>query len=159
MSMRPNKQAAWVEAAMSGFSGYFADLEDPRAGNRQFRLGDLIVLMRRRACAEPRRRATSPGLQSTGRLYWTGSYPMSAHSTAGRFQGAAAAWSQGGQQCLCGFAEAFAKVLGNRNPGHGHAVVALDGKALRRIYEKGLSSVPPLIGLAFAAEAKLCLAA
>ena len=38
-------------------------------------------------------------------------------------------------------------------------VVALDGKALRRAYEKGLAASPPLTVSAFAAETRLCLAA
>ena len=38
-------------------------------------------------------------------------------------------------------------------------VVALDGKALRRAYEKGLAASPPLTVSAFAAGTRLCLAA
>ncbi len=38
-------------------------------------------------------------------------------------------------------------------------VVSLDGKALRRAYEKGLAASPPLTVSAFAAETRLCLAA
>ncbi len=38
-------------------------------------------------------------------------------------------------------------------------IVAIDGKALRRAYERGLAASPPLTVSAFAAEARLCLAA
>ena len=38
-------------------------------------------------------------------------------------------------------------------------VVSLDGKALRRAYEKGLAASPPLTVSAFAAQTRLCLAA
>ncbi|MER9470870.1 ISAs1 family transposase [Mesorhizobium sp. M0482] len=38
-------------------------------------------------------------------------------------------------------------------------VVSLDGKALRRAYEKGLAASPPLTVSAFASETRLCLAA
>jgi predicted transposase YbfD/YdcC len=38
-------------------------------------------------------------------------------------------------------------------------VVSLDGKALRRAYEKGLAASPPLTVSAFATKTKLCLAA
>jgi len=38
-------------------------------------------------------------------------------------------------------------------------VIALDGKALRRAYERGLAASPPLTVSAFAAETRLCLAA
>ncbi len=38
-------------------------------------------------------------------------------------------------------------------------VVSLDGKELRRAYEKGLAASPPLTVSAFAAETRLCLAA
>jgi predicted transposase YbfD/YdcC len=57
------------------------------------------------------------------------------------------------------FAAAFAKALEEHTGRPARTVVALDGKTLRRAYEKGLAHCPPLIVSAFAAEAGLCLAA
>lgn len=53
-----------------------------------------------------------------------------------------------------GFSQALAET-GNR----AGEVVALDGKALRRAYERGCANSPPLTVSAFATEVRLCLAA
>lgn len=55
------------------------------------------------------------------------------------------------------FAAGFARALAETNEGQG--VVAVDGKALRRAYEKGHANSPPLTVSAFATETRLCLAA
>lgn len=57
-------------------------------------------------------------------------------------------------RAFAAFAKGFARAC--------HAtqeVVSLDGKALRRAYEKGLVASPPLTVSAFAAQTRLCLAA
>lgn len=56
------------------------------------------------------------------------------------------------------FAAGFAKALSETRAGEGE-VVAIDGKALRRAYEKGLAASPPLTVSAFATQTRLCLAA
>jgi hypothetical protein len=56
------------------------------------------------------------------------------------------------------FAAGFAQALAEMEIGAGH-VVALDGKTLRRAYERGQAASPPLTVSAFAAEARLCLTA
>jgi predicted transposase YbfD/YdcC len=58
--------------------------------------------------------------------------------------------------------EAFGRAFAAFAAGFAQArqgVVSLDGKALRRAYEKGLAASPPLTVSAFAAETRLCLAA
>lgn len=58
--------------------------------------------------------------------------------------------------------EAFGRAFAAFAAGFARAceeVVALDGKSLRRAYEKGLAASPPLTVSAFAAETRLCLAA
>lgn len=56
------------------------------------------------------------------------------------------------------FGQAFTAFTGALRDAWG-GVVALDGKTLRRAYEKGLSACPPLTVSAFAHETRLCLAA
>jgi predicted transposase YbfD/YdcC len=60
-------------------------------------------------------------------------------------------------RAFASFAAAFARV--RHDMGERLQTVALDGKALRRAYEKGMAASPPLTVSAFAAEARLCLAA
>jgi len=58
--------------------------------------------------------------------------------------------------------EAFGRAFAAFAAGFSQAcqgVVSLDGKALRRAYEKGLAASPPLTVSAFATETRLCLAA
>ncbi len=58
--------------------------------------------------------------------------------------------------------EAFGRAFAAFAAGFAQArqgVVSLDGKALRRAYERGLAASPPLTVSAFAAETRLCLAA
>ncbi|MER9951444.1 ISAs1 family transposase [Mesorhizobium sp. M0047] len=57
-------------------------------------------------------------------------------------------------RAFAAFAVAFVRA-GQETP----EVVSLDGKALRRAYEKGLAASPPLTVSGFAAETRLCLAA
>jgi predicted transposase YbfD/YdcC len=61
------------------------------------------------------------------------------------------------EQAFAVFAAAFARALGA--PDAPDDVVAVDGKALRRAYEKGRQAAPPMTVSAFAARTRLCLAA
>ena len=56
------------------------------------------------------------------------------------------------------FAEGFARALAETSEVLGE-VVALDGKALRRAYERGHAASPPLTVSAFATATRLCLGA
>lgn len=141
---------------MSAFDACFGDLEDPRAGNASYRLGDLMVVMVAASLcgattatefalfADSRQAALS-------RLVRYDRPPS--HDTFSRvlrlLKPAAL------EQAFQAFAQAFARAVAQT----GREVVALDGKALRRAYERGHAAQPPLMVSAFAAGLRLCLAA
>jgi len=137
---------------MSCLENYFDSVPDPRAANASHRLGDLIVMMIAASLcgattatefalfAQERRQALSrlidyevaPSHDTFSRVLRL----LDPNAFARAFVAFAAGFAQASQQ-----------------------VVALDGKALRRAYEAGLAASPPLTVSAFAAEARLCLAA
>jgi predicted transposase YbfD/YdcC len=59
------------------------------------------------------------------------------------------------EQCFRAFMKAFAAAAKIKRP---RGVVALDGKALRRGYERGKSHMPPLMVTAWAAQTRMVLA-
>lgn len=142
---------------MSFVISCFSDLEDPRASNSRHRLGDLIVMMLAAsicgaACAtefalfaRERRAALSQLID----------YEVApSHDTFSRLLRLLEPVGFG--QALARLAEGFAAAVAAAG---GPQVVALDGKALRRAYERGHVASPPLAVSAFAARARLCLAA
>jgi predicted transposase YbfD/YdcC len=145
---------------MSGLVDCFSDLEDPRAGNCRYRLGDLIVLMVAASlCGEAT--ASDMALFAKYRkpllnriIPYRGS---PSHDTFSRLLRLLDPKSF--TKAFAIFADAFAKALAEQNIKPVSSVVALDGKALRRAYEKGLAHHPPLVVSAFASDIKLCLAA
>jgi len=145
---------------MSGLIECFSELEDPRAGNCRFRLGDLIVLMVAASlCGE----MTSCDMALfakhrkplLNRVIPYGRAPS--HDTFSRLLRLLDPKSFA--KAFGVFAAAFAKALREQNIKPSNTVVALDGKALRRAYEKGLAHHPPMVVSAFASDARLCLAA
>ena len=145
---------------MSGLVECFSGLEDPRAENCRFRLGDLIVLMVAASlCGETT--ASDMALFAHYRkaaLNRIVSYDRApSHDTFSRLLRLLD--PKGFAKAFAVFAEAFSKALREQDIKPGKAVVALDGKALRRAYAKGLAHHPPLVVSAFASDAKLCLAA
>jgi predicted transposase YbfD/YdcC len=145
---------------MSGLVDCFSDLEDPRAGNCRYRLGDLIVLMVAASlCGETT--ANDMALFARYRkplLSRIIPYCRApSHDTFSRLLRLL------DPKCFAKafaiFAGAFAKALAEQNIKPAKTVVALDGKALRRSYEKGLAYHPPLVVSAFASDVRLCLAA
>jgi predicted transposase YbfD/YdcC len=154
---------------MSCLESYFGALPDPRAANASHRLGDLIVMMIAASLCGAST-ATEFALfaqerkQALSRLIDYDAAPS--HDTFSRllrlldpqaFRRAFAAFA-------AGFAESFPQTRqgmseqGKSEQGMPEAV-ALDGKALRRAYEKGLAASPPLTVSAFSAQTRLCLAA
>lgn len=137
---------------MGCLDGYFGGLEDPRAANASYRLGDLIVMMIAASLcgantatefslfAQERRQALS-------RLIAYDTAPS--HDTFSRLLRLLDPQAFG--RAFAAFAAGFCKAR--------QEVVAVDGKALRRAYRKGLSASPPLTVSAFAASSRLCLAA
>lgn len=127
-------------------------MPDPRAPNATHRLGDLIVMMIAASLcgasnatefalfAQERRQALS-------RLIHYDVAPS--HDTFSRLLRLLDPEAFG--RAFVAFAAGFARAR--------QEVVSLDGKALRRAYEKGLAASPPLTVSAFAAQTRLCLGA
>jgi predicted transposase YbfD/YdcC len=142
---------------MSGLLQVLSGVADPRAGNARHRLVDLIVIMlAASACGATR--ATEFALfaqerrAALSRLIRYETAPS--HDTFSRLlrllQPAAL------EEVLARLAQGFAAAAAALG---GPDVVALDGKALRRAYEKGCAAHPPLTVSAFATQARLCLGA
>jgi predicted transposase YbfD/YdcC len=147
------------ETAIPCLDSCFGALPDPRAKNASHRLGDLLVMMVAASLcgattatefalfAENRKAALS-------RLIDYDSAPS--HDTFSRVLRLLD--PEAFEHAFAVFAEAFARALSETSDG-GAEVVAVDGKALRRAYERGQAASPPLTVSAFATEARLCLAA
>lgn len=142
---------------MSGLLQVLSGVADPRAGNARHRLVDLIVIMlAASACGATR--ATEFALfaqerrAALSRLIRYETAPS--HDTFSRLLRLLrpAALEDVLARLAQGFAAAAAAV-------GGPDVVALDGKALRRAYERGCAAHPPLTVSAFATQARLCLGA
>lgn len=147
---------------MSGLSDYFDELEDPRAGNAHYRLGDLLVLMIAASLCGADSASDFALFAETRMAVLNRLVPYTrapSHDTFSRLLRLLDPKSFGG--VFAGFATGFAAALNESGIVPGGAkdgVVAIDGKALRRAYERGLAHYPPLMVSAFATEAKLCLA-
>lgn len=130
-------------------------MPDPRAANATHRLGDLMVMMIAASLCGASN-ATEFALfaqerkQALSRLIAYDAAPS--HDTFSRLLRLLDPEPFG--RAFAAFADGFARARQEMPE-----VVALDGKALRRAYEKGLATSPPLTVSAFAAEARLCLAA
>lgn len=137
---------------MSCLDSYFDALPDPRAANARHRLGDLMVMMIAASLCGASS-ATEFALfarerrQALSRLVAYDEAPS--HDTFSRLLRLID--PEAFARAFAAFAAGFAQAC--------QGVVALDGKALRRAYEAGLSASPPLTVSAFAAETRLCLAA
>jgi predicted transposase YbfD/YdcC len=149
------RQSGEGATAISCLESYFGAVPDPRASNATHRLGDLIVMMIAASLcgasnatefalfAEERKQALS-------RLIDYDAPPS--HDTFSRLLRLLDPEAFG--RAFAAFAAGFARACQE-----GPQVVSLDGKALRRAYEKGLAASPPLTVSAFASKTRLCLAA
>lgn len=127
-------------------------MPDPRAGNATHRLGDVIVMMIAASLCGAST-ATEFALfaqerkQALSRLI---DYEVApSHDTFSRVLRLLDPEAFG--QAFAAFAAGFARAC--------QEIVSLDGKALRRAYEKGLAASPPLTVSVFATQTRLCLAA
>lgn len=140
---------------MSCLESYFGTVPDPRGPNATHRLGDLIVMMIAASLCGASN-ATEFALfarerkQVLSRLIDYDVAPS--HDTFSRLLRLLDPTAFG--RAFAAFAAGFARARQNLPE-----VVSVDGKALRRAYEKGLAASPPLTVSAFAAETRLCLAA
>jgi predicted transposase YbfD/YdcC len=140
---------------MSCLEGYFGSVPDPRGANASYRLGDLIVMMVAASlcgatCATEFSLFAQERRQALSRLIDYDVAPS--HDTFSRLLRLID--PQAFARAFAAFAEGFHRARGVVGD-----VVAIDGKALRRAYERGLAASPPLTVSAFATEARLCLAA
>ena len=148
-------QSSEGETAISCLESYFGVVPDPRAPNATHRLGDLIVMMIAASLCGATS-ATDFALfaqerkQALSRLIAYDEAPS--HDTFSRLLRLLDPDAFG--RAFAAFAAAFAQARQELQD-----VIALDGKALRRAYERGLAASPPLTVSAFAAETRLCLAA
>ena len=145
---------------MSGLADCFSDLDDPRAGNSRYRLGDLIMLMvAANLCGESTAHDMAMFAKYRkpllNRIIPYGRAPS--HDTFSRVLRLLDPKSFA--KAFAIFAEAFAEAMKEQNIKPSKTVVAIDGKAMRRAYEKGLAYHPPMVVSAFASDARLCLAA
>ncbi len=140
---------------MACLESYFGAVPDPRASNASHRLGDLIVMMIAASLCGASN-ATEFALfaqerkQALSRLIDYDTAPS--HDTFSRLLRLLDPEAFG--RAFAALAAAFARARQEMPE-----VVSLDGKALRRAYEKGLAASPPLTVSAFAAQTRLCLAA
>lgn len=144
---------------MSGLGRCFECIEDPRSYNTVHRFGDLLVIMIAASLCGAANATEFALFAETRKTIMARlvSYERApSHDTFSRLlrrlDPAVFAKAFGG------FARQFSKALAAAGFSPSAKVVALDGKALRRAYERGLAASPPLMVSAFAAEARLCLA-
>jgi predicted transposase YbfD/YdcC len=145
---------------MANFDVCFADLNDPRAGNTSHRLSDLLIIMIAASlCGATSATEFALFAETRGNvLQRLISYDHApSHDTFSRILRLLD--PKAFVQALATFARAFAKALAKAGKTPSATVVAVDGKALRRAYERGCQASPPLTVSAFAAKARLCLAA
>ena len=144
---------------MSDLSDCFEELDDPRAENSVYALGDLLVLMVAASMCGASSASEFSLFAETHMDLLNGlvAYKRApSHDTFSRLLRILDPVAFAGVFSI--FAKAFAKALREDGIVPVDHVVAIDGKSMRRAYEKGLSHCPPMTVSAFAAEAKLCLA-
>ena len=133
-------------------ASFFADLPDPRASNVRHRLCDIIfmalaaTLCGAQSCVDFAQFARSKQQLLEGVI---GPFEPPSHDTFSRVFRQLDPMAFG--QSFARFTAAFGQAI--------EGVVAIDGKAMRRAYETGCAAEPPLMVTAWAAEARLALAA
>jgi predicted transposase YbfD/YdcC len=143
---------------MSTFDVFFAGVEDPRAANVSHSLSDIFVMMIAASlCGASNASEFALFAQSRKRLLRKLiDYDFApSHDTFSRVLRLLD--PKVFMQAFAVFAEAFAKALAKSGRKPSATVVAIDGKALRRAYERGRQACPPLTVSAFAAQSRLCL--
>lgn len=144
---------------MACLESCFGELSDPRAGNTTHRLGDLLVMMVAASLCGAST-ATEFSLFAETRkavLSRLISYDHApSHDTFSRLLRLLDPKAFG--RAFAAFATGFSEALAQGGFSPAESVVAIDGKVLKRAYERGLVNSPPLMVSAFAAQARLCLA-
>lgn len=142
---------------MKIFTRCFADLEDPRADNALHDLRELLfiallsTLCGAASCSDMALFARTKTYLLTPIL--TLKHGLPSHDTFSRVFRMLD--PQAFERSFQRFMKAFAKAAKIKRP---KGVVALDGKALRRGYERGKSHMPPIMVTAWAAQTRMSLA-
>jgi predicted transposase YbfD/YdcC len=142
---------------MKSFADCFADLPDPRAENALHDLTELLfiallaTLCGATSCSDMALFARTKAYLLEPILGLKYGFPS--HDTFSRVFRMLD--PQAFEQSFQRFMKAFAKAAKIKRP---RGVVALDGKALRRGYERGKSHMPPVMVTAWAAQTRMALA-
>jgi predicted transposase YbfD/YdcC len=143
---------------MSNFDVFFSNVEDPRAANASRSLSDILVMMIAASLCGATN-ASEFALFAEARkslLRQLIDYDVApSHDTFSRVLRMLD--PKVFMQTFAVFAQAFAKALEKSGEKRSAKVVAIDGKALRRAYERGRQASPPLTVSAFAAQSRLYL--
>jgi predicted transposase YbfD/YdcC len=142
---------------MENFQDIFADLPDPRDSNNWHELPEIMfialaaMLCGAQSCVEMAEfgEAKEPLL----RQFLTLKHGVPSHDTFSRVFRLLDPVAL--EACFARFITTFGAALVQITPG---SVVAIDGKSLRRAYEKGQAHMPPLMVSAFAAGTRITLA-
>src|SRR5882757_5938594 len=146
-----------MERPMKQFSECFADLPDPRADNALHDLTELLfialmaTLCGATSCVDMAPFARMKAYLWQDVLVLKHGFPS--HDTFSRIFRMLD--PEAFEVAFRRFMKAFAEGAGIERP---HGVVALDGKALRRGYERGKSHMPPVMVTAWAAQTRMALA-
>jgi predicted transposase YbfD/YdcC len=142
---------------MDRFAEYFSDLPDPRAENALHDLTELLfiallaTLCGATSCSDMALFARTKAYLLQPILTLKHGFPS--HDTFSRVLRMLD--PQAFERSFRGFMKAFAAAAKIKRP---RGVVALDGKALRRGYERGKSHMPPVMVTAWAAQTRMALA-
>jgi predicted transposase YbfD/YdcC len=142
---------------MDRFSECFSDLPDPRAENALHDLTELLfIALLATLCGATN--CCDMALFARTKAYLlrpvlTLQYGLPSHDTFSRVFRMLD--PQAFERSFRGFMKAFAAAAKIKRP---RGVVALDGKALRRGYERGKSHMPPVMVTAWAAQTRMALA-
>lgn len=142
---------------MKGFTACFSDLEDPRAENAVHDLRELLfiallaTLCGATSCCDMALFARTKAYLL--RPVLTLKHGLPSHDTFSRVFRMLD--PQAFERSFRAFMTAFAAAARIKRP---RGVVALDGKALRRGYERGKSHMPPVMVTAWAAQTRMALA-
>lgn len=145
---------------MAKLAQHFCDLPDQRAPNTSHRLGDIVVMMIAASLCGADNASEYALFAQTRKplLNRLISYDKApSHDTFSRVLRFVdpAAFARSFERFAAAFHRAMAQLYGGRDePGH---IIAIDGKSLKRAYEKGHCASAPMMVSAFAADSRLCV--
>jgi len=142
---------------MEGFRVVFADLPDPRDVNTGHDLTEILfiavaaMLCGAQSCVDMAEFGVAK--EPLLRRFLVLKHGIPSHDTFARVFRRLD--PEAFEACFLRFMTSFGKALGQTAP---RGVVAIDGKSLRRAYEKGQAHMPKMMVSAFAAETRMTLA-